>query len=67
MAGLDDGDRDSYGRPLHKPDPSRSFERCTSLTTVTVGPNVRKIHDVDTLINTGKLTLASKAALAKVR
>jgi hypothetical protein len=67
MAGLDNGDRDSYGQPLHKPDPSRSFERCTSLTTVTVGPNVRKIHDVDTLINTGKLTLASKAALAKVR
>ena len=42
------------------------FTGCTSLTTVTVGPAVKKIDDVDS-IPTGKLTLASKAALAKVR
>ena len=42
------------------------FTGCTSLTTVTLGPAVKKIDNVDS-IPKDKLTLASKAALAKVR
>ena len=42
------------------------FTGCTGLTTVTVGPAVTKIDNVDS-IPKDKLTLASQAALAKVR
>ncbi|MDR2098160.1 MAG: leucine-rich repeat protein [Spirochaetaceae bacterium] len=44
-----------------------SFKGCSGLTTVTVGPNVTKIGNVDSLLKTGKLTIASRAALNKVR
>jgi hypothetical protein len=43
------------------------FDSCDNLTTVNIGPNVTKIDNVDVLINAGKLSIATKAALAKFR
>jgi hypothetical protein len=43
------------------------FLGCDSLTTVNLGPKVTKIGNVDDLLNAGNLSIATKAALAKLR
>jgi hypothetical protein len=49
------------------PDNVGVFAGCHNLTTVNIGPKVTKIGNVDQLSNAGKLSIASKAALNKLR
>jgi hypothetical protein len=43
------------------------FDSCNKLTTVNIGHKVTKIGNVDQLSNAGNLSIASKAALNKLR
>jgi hypothetical protein len=54
----------NFGRRSNRVD---DFDSCDNLTTVTIGPKVTQIGNVDVLINAGKLSVSTKAALAKLR